>query len=49
MTAVLIVIAVAGLVGVMAAELKERCFGRRRADAGRSRMPVAPEKVRLRW
>jgi len=44
------VAAVLTAVGVVAGEMSDRTFARRKADAARSRLPAAPEQtVRLRW
>jgi hypothetical protein len=48
MTAALISFAVLALLAVVAGELAQLPFARRKADAGRSRLPAAPERGELR-
>jgi hypothetical protein len=48
MTALLIAFAVLALLAVVAGELADLPFARRRSAAGRSRLPVPVERVRLR-
>lgn len=46
--AALIAFAAVAVLGVFAGELSDLPFARRKANAGRSRLPAAPERGRLR-
>jgi hypothetical protein len=48
MTGALIAATVLIVLGLFAGEASQRAFRRRLADAGRSRMPAAPARARLR-
>jgi hypothetical protein len=44
----IIVAAVLAALGVVVAEVSDRTFARRKANAGRSRMPAPEQKAKLR-
>lgn len=45
----LVIAAVLIALGLVAGEVADRTFARRKADAGRSRLSAPEQKVRLRW
>jgi hypothetical protein len=49
MAITLLAFAALALLGVLAGEIGDLTFARRKADAGRSRTLGAPERARLRW